>query len=111
VVGQRLVEIVAQVPAYGDPVGRHAHQLPLRTQPLEEQDELQLEEDHRVYGRSTAPGVEGAHQVPDEGEVQRGLEPTVEAVFRNKILQRDLARQRGEDAFSFDAHHDRAASW
>ena len=92
VVGQELVKVVAQVPAHGEPVGRDAHQLPLLPQPLEEEHELELEEDHRIDGRPAAPGVEGADQVPDEGEIQRGFEPPVEAVYGNQLLQRDIAR-------------------
>jgi hypothetical protein len=91
VVGQGLVKVVAQVPAHGEPVGRNAHQLPLRSQPLEEEHELQLEEDHGVHGRPAAPSVEGAYQVPDEGEIHRGFEPPVEAVYGNQLLQRDIA--------------------
>ena len=74
VVGQELVKVVAQVRTSARRAGRprrasDAHQFPLRSHPLEEEHELELEEDQRIDGRPAAPGVEGADQVPDGGEI------------------------------------------
>jgi len=41
VVGERLVEVVAQVPPHREAIRRDDHQLTLRAQTLEEQDELE----------------------------------------------------------------------
>src|SRR5215213_9349217 len=46
VVGQRFVEVVAEVPTQREAVGDYAHELTLRREVLEEHDELELEEDH-----------------------------------------------------------------
>ena len=66
VVGQRLGQVVAEVPAQAEAVGDHPQQLALGAQPLEEQHELQLEEDDRVDGGPADVGVGPAHQVADE---------------------------------------------
>ena len=47
-VGQRLGQVVPQVPAQAEAVGDHPQQLSFGAQPLEEEDQLQLEEDDRV---------------------------------------------------------------
>jgi hypothetical protein len=52
VVGQQLVEAVPQLPADAQPVGRDGQESSLGADPLAEQDELELEEDHRVVARS-----------------------------------------------------------
>ncbi len=49
-VGQRLIEAIAQIPAQTQPSGGHPQELALRAQALEEEDGLQLEEDDRVDG-------------------------------------------------------------
>ena len=57
VVGQRLIEGVAQIPAMGQVEAGGLDQLALGADPLEEHDQLQLEEDDRVDGGPTAVGV------------------------------------------------------
>jgi hypothetical protein len=52
VVRQRLEEVVAQVPTHAQTVRRDLHEPPLGADALEEHDELELEEDDRVHGRS-----------------------------------------------------------
>ena len=88
VVGQRLVQGVAQVPAVGQVEAGRLHQLALAAQPLEEQDQLELEEDHRVEARSPDPGVAVADQLAHEGEVERRLQVAVEVPRRHQVLQR-----------------------
>ena len=63
VVGQRLVQGVAEVPAMGQVQAGQLDQLALRADPLEEHDQLELEEDDRIDGsvarlpyRCCAPG-------------------------------------------------------
>ena len=62
VVGQRLVQGVAQVPAVGQVQAGRLDELALAPQPLEEQHELELEIDHGVEARSPDPGVAVADQ-------------------------------------------------
>ena len=57
VVGQRLGQVVAEIPAQAQPVGDDPHELPLGAQPLEEQHQLQLEEDDRVDGGRPVVGI------------------------------------------------------
>ena len=103
VVGQGLVERVAQVPAVGQVEGGHRHELALRAQPLEEEDQLELEEDHRVEAGSPARGVAVAHEVAHEREVEHRLQVAVEVVRRHQVVQRgqhrpvDVARLRGPE--------------
>jgi hypothetical protein len=87
VVGQGLVEVVAQVPSQGQAVCHRPHELALRAEVLEEHDQLELEEDDRVNGRPAAPRVERGDELPDEREVQPRLQAAVEVVFGHQILQ------------------------
>jgi hypothetical protein len=45
---------------------------------LEEHDQRQLEEDHRINGGTTTVGVQLARPLADEAEVNRRLEVAVE---------------------------------
>ena len=58
VVGQRLVEGVAEVPAVGQVEAGRLDQLALGADALEEHDELELEEDDRVDARPAPLGVQ-----------------------------------------------------
>ena len=62
-------------------------ELPLGAQPLEEHDQLEPEEDHRVDGRSAAGRVAVLGPVPDKGEVEPGIKMTIEMAARNERLQ------------------------
>jgi hypothetical protein len=72
-IGQGFVEVVAEVPAQREAVGHDAHELALGAQVLKEHHKLELEEHYRVYRGASHPGVQSAHQIPDEGEIQRAL--------------------------------------
>ena len=103
-VGQRLGQVVAEIPAQAEPVGDDPQQLALGAQPLEEQDQLQLEEDDRVDGGSPGLRVGLPNQVAHEAEIERALQMAVEVVRGNEVLQRDR-RERGKDA-GLRPHHD-----
>jgi hypothetical protein len=90
VVGQGFEQVVAEVPPQREPVGDDAHQLALAPEILEEHDELQLEEDHRVDRRPAALGVERPHQLPHEREVEPRLQAAVEVVLWDQVLKRDV---------------------
>src|SRR5262249_13388539 len=57
VVRERLGQIVADIPAQAEAVGDDLQELTFGTQPFEEEDELQLEEDHRVDRGATRLGI------------------------------------------------------
>jgi hypothetical protein len=73
VVGQRFRKIVAQVSADAVTVGDDLHQLPLRAQILEKEDELELKENHRVNRGSPDPSVAVLNYFPHEGKINRSL--------------------------------------
>ena len=64
-------------------------ELALRADPLEEHDQLELEEDDRVDARPTPLGIELLRPVADEAQVELGLQVAVEVVLGNEVLQRD----------------------
>ena len=57
VVGQRLGQVIAEIPAQAEPIGHHLHQLPLRAEALKEEDQLQFEEDDRVDAGAPTLGI------------------------------------------------------
>ena len=75
-------------------------QLALGAQPLEEEDQLQLEEDDRVDGGAPDLGVGVPDQIAHEGQVERALQVAIEVVRRDQVLQRHR-RQSGPKARSF----------
>jgi hypothetical protein len=92
VIGQRFVQVVSEKPADAQAVGGHPHELALRADILEEHHQLQAKEDHGVDAGPAAFGVQRAHQLSDEGEIQLLFEaPMIEVVSRDEILQRDVS--------------------
>ena len=87
-IGQRLGEVIAQIPAQAEPIGHDLHQLPLRAQPFEEQDQLQLEEDDRIDGGSSAVGIGLPHQLTHEAQVERPLQVAIEVIGGNQVIER-----------------------
>ena len=69
---------------------------------------MSFEEDHRVDRPSAAPGVERAHQLPHEREVDPLLQAPVEVVLRDQDLQGEIVGERSEIAL-LNAHHDDAS--
>ena len=59
------------------------------------------EEDHRIDARTARTSVQWSlHEVPDEREVERRLEATVEVVLRDQILKRDCREGAGRSCGS-----------
>jgi hypothetical protein len=109
VVGQRFAQVVAQVPADAEAVGSDLHKLALRAQILEKEDELELEEDHRVdAGATRRNGVAVFDQLPNEREVKGAFQATVEIILRDEFFERDIF-ERGEVAL-LNGHHGSATS-
>ena len=73
VVGELLVERVAEIPAVGEVETRRRDELPLGADALEEHDQLELEEDDWVDAGSAPLGVELPRPVPDEAEIELRL--------------------------------------
>ena len=109
VVGQRLVQVVAEVPPQGEPIRDHPHEPAFGAQVLEEHHQLQLEEDDWVHRWPAATGVKRGDDLPRKREVDLRLQPAVEVVRGDQLLQRDVAGQRREAA-DLRAHHGAAAS-
>lgn len=89
-VRQRLLQVVAQVPADAKPVGRDLHKLPLGPQAFKEKDNFELEKDHGIDAGATYGGVAVGHQLPDKREIERRLEAALEVVLRDELFERDV---------------------
>src|SRR5687767_6340517 len=87
VVGQSLIEGVAEIPAVGQIEASRRNELALRADAFKEHDELELEEDDWVDGRSTAVGVELPDPVSDEAQVERRLQMAIEVISGNEGFQ------------------------
>jgi hypothetical protein len=87
VIGQGLGQLVAHRPAQAQAIGDDPHQLPLRAQPLDEQHQLELDEDHRIDTRSSDPRVGVADQIAYERKVERPLQMPGDVVGRDEIVE------------------------
>jgi hypothetical protein len=68
-------------------------ELALGAEALDDPDELEFEEHHRVDAGPAPFGVEVARSLADEAEVQLGFEVAVEVAPRDQVLQRDGDRR------------------
>lgn len=100
-VGQRLVEVIAEIPAHADAVGGDELELASRADTLEELDQMELEEDDGVNRGAAEGGVALTHQISDKAQVKRALQMPVEMVGGHQVVERD-AFLRGKDS-SFDS--------
>src|SRR4051812_10188196 len=90
-------------------VGGDLHQPALGAHILEKEDELELEENHRVdAGAARRNGVAVLDQLPDERDVEGALQATVEIILREEFFEREIF-ERGEVAL-LNSHHDGATS-
>ena len=97
VVGQLLVQGVAEVPAMGQVEAGRLDELALGADALEEHHQLQLEEDDRVDAGPAALGIELPRPVADEAQVELRLQVAVEVVSRERgpPARRRSARRGG----------------
>jgi hypothetical protein len=72
VVWQWLVQVIAQIPADTQPIRRHLDKLSLRTQPLKEYHQLELEKDDWINRGSAKCRICVFGQVAQEAEVKFG---------------------------------------
>ncbi len=103
VVGQRLVEVVSQIPADAKAVGHNLHQLPLASQSLEEKNKLEFKEDYRVDTRAARGSVAILDHIPHKREVKSLLQVAVEVVLRDEFFERKIG-QWGE-VTELGTHH------
>ena len=89
VVGQLLIEGVAQVPPVREMEIRRLDELALGADTLEEHDQLQFEEVHGIDAGAAALGVDVTRPLPDEAQIERRLEVAVEVVPGDELLKRD----------------------
>src|SRR5215213_380070 len=89
VIGQLLVQRVAQIPAVGQVEASGLDQLALGADAFEEHDELEFEIDDGVDGGSSAVGIELSRPLADKAQVKLLLQMAVEVVGRDEVLQRD----------------------
>jgi hypothetical protein len=87
--GRLFIERIADVPAVGQVEAGRLDELPLRADPLEEHDQLQLEEDDRIDAGSAAVGVVLRDPLADEAQVEPSLQVRVEVIGGDEVLQRD----------------------
>jgi hypothetical protein len=93
VIRELLVQRVAEIPAMSQVEAGRLDELALGADPLEEHDQLQLEEDHRIDAGAAALGIEIRGPFTDESQVELRLKMTVEVGPGNEGLQ------RGSDQF------------
>src|SRR4051794_21028174 len=67
-------------------------ELALGANALEEHDQLQLEEDHRIDARSATRGIERSCPFADEAQIEFRFEMAGEVVSGNERFQRDPDR-------------------
>src|SRR5215211_4026879 len=91
VVGQGLVEIVAQIPADAKAVGHNGHQLPFASQSLKEKNKLELEKYYRINARAPRRSVALLNQIPHKRELEGLFQGTVEVILRDEFFEGDRA--------------------
>ena len=77
---QRLVQAVAEIPPDTEAIRGQGEELALRAKALEEQHQVELAEDHGIDRRPAAIGIETLDLIPDEPQIEAGIEVAVEVV-------------------------------
>src|SRR5918993_4845291 len=88
VIGQLLVQRVAQIPAVGQVEAGRRDELPFRADALEEHHQVQLEKDDRVDGGTAPIRIEILRPLANEAQIKLGLQVTVEVVGRDEGFER-----------------------
>ena len=102
-VGQRLAQVIAQVPQHAEPICGMAHQLPFGADALEKYDELQFEEDNWVNRRATSMCIGLLHKLAHKREIEGSLQVSIEVIVRNQLIKGDID-ERGKGAL-LHSHH------
>jgi hypothetical protein len=86
-IGQRLVQREAELPADAEAIGCHAQEFPLGAQSFEEEHELEAKESHRVNGRTASGRGAVCDPLPNEGEIKLSVQVAVEVISGDQRLQ------------------------
>jgi hypothetical protein len=89
VIRECLIKGIAQVPAVGEVERGGLDQVALRADPLKEHQELELEKDHWVNAWPTTIGVQLPCPIPNEAQIELGLQVAIEVIGRDQLLERD----------------------
>ena len=85
-IGRHLGQVVPQLPAQAEPVGWDTYEAALRSQSLEEEDQLEPEDDNRIDPRETDLDIGITHQIMNEGEIERTVQMTIVVTLRHHIV-------------------------
>ena len=94
VIGQRLSQIIPDIPPCPQAVRDLPHQQALGPNILEEHHQLQLEKDYRIDARSPPSRVERRHQIAHERQIEGPLDLPIEMVGGDQLLQRQMVQRR-----------------
>lgn len=89
VVRERLIEVVAEVPAMRQVEAGQLNELALGADALEEHDEVEPEEDDGIDGGTATWCVAVFDPLSDAGQVKVGIQGPVEVTSRDELLQAD----------------------
>jgi hypothetical protein len=87
VVGQRFVQIVANIPPHTEPVGDQAQEVAFGANTFEEHYQLQLEEDDWINAGASTWGIALVDKLPDKGQIEDALQLAVEVVCRHQVVE------------------------
>src|SRR5260370_6239988 len=107
-VGQRLIQIVAHVPAHAQSIRNLAQEQALGADVFKEHHQLQLKKHDWINGGSSNDRVGLTHQIIYKREIQNFLQMAVKMVLGNQFLQR-YVDQCGKRPL-FETHHDGCSS-
>src|SRR3954468_13950186 len=86
-VGQRLIEVVAKIPAMGKIETGNLDELTFRAQPFEEHHQVTFEEDDRIDRRPTTAGVTIGDEVTDKREIEDAFKVPIEMISGDSGFQ------------------------
>ena len=79
-IGQGLVQIVANIPPHAEPICCMLHQEPFGADIFKEHDQLQFEEHDRINGGATTTCIALMHKLPHKREVKGSFEMAIEVI-------------------------------
>ena len=92
VIGQRFVQVVAEIPTVGEVEAGDLDSFAFRAQSFEEHNQVQLEEDHGINRGPPTASVHVSDEVTHEREVEGTVEMSVEVVRGHGSFERGQYR-------------------
>jgi hypothetical protein len=86
-IGQRLIQIVPEIPSDAQSICHLAHEQALRPYIFKEHHQLQFEEHYRINRWSSSTCVALANQFVHKREIQDSLQMAVKMILGNQFLQ------------------------